>query len=338
MAIITLKIKVPSVEQVLLNYDKIKVYRSTNGSGGPFSEITGPATRITIVSGQSVYTYTDSTGDATYYYQISYFNSATLVESNKTAPVLGEESKLAKVMTVEDLKTNYLFGIDLTDDFNNPYPDSLFEHYIQSAVQHVENFLDIKIACTVIEDERHSFYLKDYYKFIITQLYYKPVISVESVKIVLPTNQEVITFAPSAIFLDREGGNIEVIPGTNQLVIGQSGSLIHTMLSGGQDYVPDIIRVNYTAGFNTGQVPHDLLDVIGMLASMGPLNIAGDLVLGAGVARQSITLDGLTQEIQSTSSPTNAGYGARIYTYFKQIQLLMPGLKAKYRGIQLEVV
>lgn len=59
-------------------------------------------------------------------------------------------------------------------------------------------------------------------------------------------------------------------------------------------------------------MPMDLINLTGKLATFGPLGIAGDLILGAGIAAQSIGVDGLSQSISSTSSATNAGYGARI--------------------------
>jgi hypothetical protein len=78
-------------------------------------------------------------------------------------------------------------------------------------------------------------------------------------------------------------------------------------------------------------------DIIGMKAAMGPLNIAGDLIAGAGIASKSISLDGLSQSISTTSSATNAGYGSRIIQYTKQIDGMMEGMRERYQGINMVV-
>ena len=38
-----------------------------------------------------------------------------------------------------------------------------------------------------------------------------------------------------------------------------------------------------------------------MVAALGPLHVAGDLILGAGIATESLSLDGLTQALKKLS-------------------------------------
>jgi len=102
-------------------------------------------------------------------------------------------------------------------------------------------------------------------------------------------------------------------------------------------FVPDVFRVDYTAGFEAGKVPADIIDLIGKKASFGPLNIAGDLLGGAGIASQSVSVDGLSQSFNTTSSATNAGYGARLVQYSKEIKELLPMLEKYYKGIRMVV-
>ena len=71
---------------------------------------------------------------------------------------------------------------------------------------------------------------------------------------------------------------------------------------------------------------------IGKTAAINIFHIAGDLILGAGIASFSLGVDGLSQSISSTSSATNAGYGARILGYQDDIKKMMPILQAKYGG------
>lgn len=76
-----------------------------------------------------------------------------------------------------------------------------------------------------------------------------------------------------------------------------------------------------------------LIKAIAMMAAIAPLDIAGDLIAGAGVSQYSIGVDGLSQSVATTASATSAGYGARIISYQKQLQGTISALKAKYRFI-----
>ena len=75
-----------------------------------------------------------------------------------------------------------------------------------------------------------------------------------------------------------------------------------------------------------------------MVASLNILNPAGDLIVGAGIASTSLSIGGLSQSINTTSSATNAGYGARIIQYQKDYEALLNNVRAKYRGISIGVV
>lgn len=72
---------------------------------------------------------------------------------------------------------------------------------------------------------------------------------------------------------------------------------------------------------------------VSLLAAMLPLNISGDLIAGAGIGQVRVGIDGLTQEIHTTASATNAGYGARIGMFYKELKHIMPSLRAKYKTV-----
>lgn len=92
MATIKLKFVVEELSNVLLNYDQIKVYRSTTDEAGPYSELTGPGTRVDLVAGQVLYEYIDTAGDTAYWYKFSYFNSTSLLEGGLSAAISGADS------------------------------------------------------------------------------------------------------------------------------------------------------------------------------------------------------------------------------------------------------
>jgi hypothetical protein len=336
--IYSLRVVVNNIDRVIQLFDFVRVYRSedsTDGQDGLWSELTDPGTWIAMFPGSKSYLYVDPAGEASFWYRITYYNSKTGIESAPTKGTKGVPSPALSIMSVEELKEIFLFGVDLTNDQGTPYPDALFQFYIQSAVQFVQDKLDITLPVTTVLDERQDFMRDDYQKFMWLQLLQRPVISIERLRLVLPIEQTIVNFDLSWVYPDKDSGHVEIIPGGGTLVLGQLGYL-HPILKGANKYLPQAFRIDYTAGFET--IPADIREVVGMLASMGPFNIAGDLIAGAGIASQSLSLDGISQSINTTSSATNAGYGARILQYLKQLKEQWPVLRDKYRGLRMVVV
>ena len=81
-----------------------------------------------------------------------------------------------------------------------------------------------------------------------------------------------------------------------------------------------------------------IVRAVGLMAAMLPLDVAGDLIIGAGISQLSMNVDGLSQYIGTTSSPTNAGYGARLKAFERELEKLLPALKAKYRTVNMLAV
>ena len=334
---IKITVRVAKLDNVLQSFDQLQVFRSTTGINGVYTEISGPGTRINMQQGVESYEYDHTNGDIIYYYKTRYFNSGTLNASNFSAPILGDEASTANIMTVSDLKDLYLFGVDLTNDAGEPFPDLLFEWGIRWAIAWVERKLDIRIRPTVLVDERYDYYRNDYVAWTIINLRESPVISVEKVRVTWPSNQTVIDFPPEWIQVRQDSGQVNIVPASgslSQMLLTAGGSFL-PIIASGRDFVPNMLSVDYTAGFPDGQVPMDIRDLIGKLASFGPLNIAGDLIAGAGIASKSISIDGLSQSVNTTSSATNAGYGSRLIQYSKEIKEVIPTLQRYYKRIDL---
>lgn len=82
--------------------------------------------------------------------------------------------------------------------------------------------------------------------------------------------------------------------------------------------------------YSANDVDPLIIKAVSILASFLPLDIAGDLVAGAGIASKSISLDALSQQINTTSSATNAGYSARVKQYDRELAAAIQALRAKY--------
>lgn len=81
-----------------------------------------------------------------------------------------------------------------------------------------------------------------------------------------------------------------------------------------------------------------LMDVIGLTASLPLLDTAGDLIIGAGISNQSLSIDGLSQSIGTTSGVENSGYGARATQYRKRIEELDQAIRRRYRRVNMMIV
>lgn len=237
------------------------------------------------------------------------------------------------------VKETFLFGVNLKDDDGNEMSDTVIEFYIKSSFKWLERELGIRLLKTVVTNEAHDYYYGDYIQFGHVKLNHFPLRKITKYSIQFPLTSDRLNFDPSWIVADSVGGQVNLIPrqGTiSSILMGQGGAFL-PLLHTGRDYVPYIIFIDYEAGFPDGEIPADLLEIIGMKAAMGPLNLAGDLIAGAGIASKSLSIDGLSQSIGTTSSATNSGYGARILQYQKHIDGMLKTARLNLRGIAMVV-
>jgi hypothetical protein len=340
MAILSLAVSIADPVVLLdLGFDRIAIYRSTNsmdGITGTFTELTTAPTRLVIDQTQRFYRYIDATGELNYWYRVQYVNSVSGANSTPEDAFRGTLAT-TDILTIDELRDNYLFGLPLTDNYGNEYPDSFYRYYIEAAVAYIERRLDVRLTPTVITDEKHPFYRQDYNKFIYLQLYNKPLHSVQEVRMVLPTETRIITFSNTWVRPDYDAATIEVVPGTGSITAVALGlsSLWAPIINGMMDYVPDILRVDYTAGYRRGQVPRDIVELIGKVASMGPLAIIGDLLLGPGVSGSTVTLDALMTNVRSTKESGQTAFSGRIKQYREDIRNDIREMRRTIHGIRM---
>lgn len=86
-----------------------------------------------------------------------------------------------------------------------------------------------------------------------------------------------------------------------------------------------------TIDYELHTIPAGLIQAIGFVAAALPLDTAGDLIAGAGIGSFSIGVDGLSQSVATTSSATNAGYGAKLISYKTQVKQIINSYKSKYK-------
>ncbi len=321
-------------------YTHLKVFRAPPAAG-TYSEVTDATTRPEITDA-TAYTITDPAGSDTDYYRVSYWNARTGAESAMGTALQGAGDPALDIVSIDELRTNYLFGVKTTDDKGNEFPESLYRWYIKSAVSWLEAKLDMSIRPLSVVDERHDYHRESFGKFQFLQTYKYPIVEDPllpvSVKLVFPSQPQYSrTYPQEWVQPDYESGHVEIVPGLGALSLpfmGVGGVLSPFVAGGATRYVPNVLNVSYTAGFARGQVPDSIKHLVGMMSAIGPLNIAGDLIVGAGIANYSMSLDGVSRSVGTTSSATNAGYGARVLEYQKELKMQIPAIRNFYKGIR----
>lgn len=270
-----------------------------------------------------------------YHFNID-FSQITMKESSEILDPISWNG-----ISVQKIKDNYLFGINLTDANGNPLPDGLFVHYVNAAIDYLQNLLDIVISESEFT-ERHDYIRNDYQNWGFIQLDHKPVKEIKRLTLMYG-NQRSVEIPLDWIQLDKLSGQITLFPSAgsaNSLIIGQTG-----MLFGFQsqwDYAPQLWEVEYTAGIdeNDKNMPFELLkEAVSKRASCGILNVWGDLIIGAGIASQSVSIDGVSQSIGTTQSAMYGGASARVQEYTNDLNdRILPILRQKFGGIRMIVV
>jgi len=347
--VIKLRVTVRELDNVLESFNRIKIYRADTVDG-TYAEISTDTTRPRLEQGKTEYEFDDLAGDISYWYKTSYYHTDSTLESDLSEPKKGADLWTDNLLTRRELLDYYLFGVDLTNDDGEPYPDGLYDWSIHFAIAWLEKELDLHLRPTVFT-ERYDYWRRDYQEYVFIKLRNGPVIDdltgatlpdtdLTRVKVMWPSNVEVLEFDQQWIQIREDIGQLNIVPaaGTISQVLYTAGGSFLPLVAEGRDFVPNLFEITYTAGFRVGEVPMDLRELIGKKAAIAPLNIAGDLLGGAGIASQSIGIDGLSQSFNTTSSATNAGYGARILQYEREIKEQLATLKRFYKGIRMVAV
>lgn len=239
---------------------------------------------------------------------------------------------LTDLITPQWVKDRFLVGVNLTTDDGEPYPDALFEIAIESAIDAVQDELDIVFDATSVTNEKHDTFsgVNGAPNFAPIRLRKRPVRSITGITAAWGNNSP-ITIPTSWANLGVDGldftGSLTIIPNQDAISTLSSYGLPGLF----RDVSPLWWRIAYEAGWaDEEDVPKSLQMCVGWIAAALPLDTAGDLIAGAGIANKSVSIDGLSTSIGTTSSATNAGYGARLISYQKQVSVQLAAAKNKY--------
>jgi hypothetical protein len=236
-----------------------------------------------------------------------------------------------------ELKNLVFFGIPVITPDGSLLSDQEIDTYIRSAVAEIEAELDIKIPLQTISETK-SFLWDNYRNWAYIKTSY-PVVCVDKIDGFVGTVRQVQY--PKGWFSIQESSDgirhrtVRIVPNS-----GSGGVVDNSVVYAGiypqlgyygNRNIPDYWKVTYTTGWKI--IPDDLFKIIVYKAAIPIFDLLGDIVIGAGIASQSLGLDGLSQSVSTTSSAENSAYSSRIKSYQSQIKELMSGLKKKYAGV-----
>ena len=244
------------------------------------------------------------------------------------------------LVSAEELMALFFYGIDVKSQDGCNLSDDVIETFIYAAQQNVEGYLGIKLI-RQLQDESHDYFRDDYLR------------GYPLIKTVFPVNDaltcigllgqvEQVVYPEDWLFNSQKNRGVferkmNIIPVSSaSRSISGSGELIYTGVLTeiglrSQPQVPHYWNIQYETGFT--EMPYDLLLNIGKLAAISVFNIYGDIVLGAGIAAQTLGIDGLSQSIQTTQSAENSAFSARIRMYAKEVETYFKQRKLYYKSI-----
>lgn len=226
------------------------------------------------------------------------------------------------LITVDTIKKSYLFGVIVRNrETGENFPDASYQQFLNTAISMLEHYLDISISPVRDFIEYKDYHVNDYAEWGYFQLNNYPVLSVKQMDLVYFRDENgepvsIQTIPNNWLRLQAHDAIIRMIPNARfpaNLQISQSGAFFPEILR--SPLVPHAWRITYDYGFEPGCVPVLLNQAIGIVAAILALTVGGHLILGAGIAGTSISMDGLQQSIQTTQSAENSGYSAVIKDY-----------------------
>jgi len=239
------------------------------------------------------------------------------------------------LVSIERLKRQELGGVDLRHNDGSPFSDQDFIESITEATDRLAAELDIVLVPTAIT-ERHDYRIDHYMEFGWFELDKVPLAEITAVRARWPNGDTLFEIPKDwLVVLNPNYGQFNLVPQSGPLhtALAQNARGIGLMIPGMNSYWPGLFEISYRAGFDVGKVPPRIGKAIALTAAIDNLNKAGEMIIGSGIASQSISIGGLSQSVSTTSSATNAGHGALILEYRKTLKEMLPAIRRQYHGV-----
>ena len=256
--------------------------------------------------------------------------------------VIKNKKNKGLIINDRELLTLYFYGIPIINDQGTGISATTLETYVRRAQDELEKILTIKITKQVIA-EQSDYYRREFQgtgfvktKYTVTTPFELQGFFGDQKQLEYPiewlTSNTVEGQGVNRQILVVPNSNVNVIDINNSLF---AGSVIPYLGLVNSTSIGNYWHSRYITGFGCGNLPYDILEIIGKTAAINVFNMLGDIILGSGIASQSLSIDALSTSLASTASATSSGFGARIITYQKEIKESMKELRGIYKGISL---
>lgn len=246
-------------------------------------------------------------------------------------------NRFETLITIQDIKRRFLFGVKFVDNDGNVIPEVVFQDAVQDAISEFEHDYNLTLTPTTYTEKR-DYNLNDYRNWGYLQLNHRPVTQIKSIKLKTGNNSVLTEIPLDWVRLYTETGQVQITPTSGAYTtFNMNGSMWMPHLYGSYSSFPQLFEIEYVAGFEQDKIPRIVNSYIGLNAAIPLLLIAGDLIIGAGISSQSISLDGLSQSVNSTLSAENSGYGGRVREYRQELKETEKILAKYYKGLDFDV-
>lgn len=242
------------------------------------------------------------------------------------------------ILSPSELLERYFHGISTCTKDGREISQETLVREILTAQEKMEEYLSVKMSRQVVS-ERRDFDRMSYYNWGFTRVTFPIVAPLALLGFISTTKQTEfpLEWLSHSVSTEEDllGRNLHIVPAGGATPLTQSVVFVGITPNAGflgVQSIPDYWDVKYVTGF--GKMPETIRDVVGKLASMAIFAVLGDILLGAGIASQSLSLDGFSQSIATTQSAENSAFSARIRQYAKELKRELPDLKDHYLGIR----
>lgn len=269
-----------------------------------------------------------------------YTNSKSVVGSTFPLSVADahEWKRVEPLVTPQQLKDRFLFGIPLVSSTRNPntglfdeMSDELLKDFIDRAVVEAELETGISIF-PVQHDEKHPFDMSFWRSYGYLKVHNSPIVSVEKFAFTPSNGTEILEMSldwiEPANFARGQISLVPIMPASTATMVmspsaSGSGSAFLNVMSG-LTWIPAIIQVKYTTGFPNGIMPRIVNELIGINAA---IDILGIMASNNKAGSYSLGIDGYSQ---SVSTPGPQVYDARINLLTNKKSTIVKRLKTLF--------
>lgn len=256
-------------------------------------------------------------------------------------------------LDIDGIKSQ-IFGVAVVDpNTGEELGDEYYHQAIRSAIANAEKKFDIKILPRFVHEQK-DYYQNNYNSYNYLKLNSRPTLQVESFSM-NAYNQTIMDYPADWWKVQCLQGSIMLMPTLggfmrdglpySTMFMGQSPALNSSPFNS-QGYAPQMFHVSYVAGMlppardgvtEDWEFPPDLKFLILKESAKSVLEIWGRLIVGAGIASKTFTMDGISEGVVTTQSAMYGGASADIIQLDADIAQLTNGLKAHF-GLNFGII